>query len=117
MSTRAASARRPSGSSADTSTDCTDKRRLCGSTGKAVSPLEVTISGPPRVKHGPREAATQDGETTPAIKIDGRIIADGNHRYIAGRILGQEPAIQQWLGGRPGSVVPWADLPINPEVW
>ncbi|HSO00225.1 MAG TPA: hypothetical protein VLS89_18160, partial [Candidatus Nanopelagicales bacterium] len=39
------------------------------------------------------------GEVAPPIKVDGRMIVDGNHRYIAGRILGQEPAIQPWAGG------------------
>jgi hypothetical protein len=31
------------------------------------------------------------GEAAPAIKVDGNIIVDGHHRYIAGRVLGQEP--------------------------
>jgi len=34
------------------------------------------------------------GEVAPAIKVDGKMIVEGNHRYIAARILGQEPAIQ-----------------------
>lgn len=50
-------------------------------------------------------------------KVDGRMIVDGNHRYIAGRIIGQEPAIQPWVGGRPSSAVPWESLPIDPVVW
>jgi hypothetical protein len=33
------------------------------------------------------------GETPPAIKVDGQMLVDGNHRYIAGRIVGQDPAI------------------------
>ena len=57
------------------------------------------------------------GEIAPAIKVDGNMIVDGNHRYIAGRILGQEPAIQEWVGGRPGSAVPWEALPIDPKAW
>lgn len=32
------------------------------------------------------------GDLAPAIKVDGKIIVDGNHRYVAGRIAGQEPA-------------------------
>ncbi|HVJ20055.1 MAG TPA: hypothetical protein VM686_31790 [Polyangiaceae bacterium] len=31
------------------------------------------------------------GEVAPAIKVDGKMIVDGNHRYIAGRIFGREP--------------------------
>jgi hypothetical protein len=57
------------------------------------------------------------GETAPAIKVDGKMLVDGNHRYIAGRILGQEPAVQPWLGGRPSSAIPWDKLPINLEAW
>jgi len=57
------------------------------------------------------------GEVAPAIKVDGRMIVDGNHRYIAGRILGQEPAIQPWAGGRPNSAIPWNRIPIDPKAW
>ena len=57
------------------------------------------------------------GEVAPAIKVDGQMIVDGNHRYIVGRILGQEPAIQMWLGGRPANDVPWSTILINPEAW
>ena len=56
-----------------------------------------------------------DNEVPPAIKVDGQIIVDGNHRYIAGRILGRETPIQEWLGGRPESAISWDKLPINPE--
>ena len=31
------------------------------------------------------------GETPPAIKVDNGMIVEGNHRYIAGRIVGKEP--------------------------
>jgi hypothetical protein len=57
------------------------------------------------------------GEVPPAIKVDGNMIVDGNHRYIAGQILGQETPVIQWLGGRPASAVPWSDIPISPEAW
>jgi filamentous hemagglutinin len=57
------------------------------------------------------------GEAAPGIKVDGSMSVDGNRRYVAGRILGQEPAVIQWLGGRPASAVPWADMPISPEAW
>lgn len=57
------------------------------------------------------------GEAAPAIKVDGQMIVDGNHRYVAGRILGQEPPIQPWGGGRPGNAVPWEALPVDPAAW
>lgn len=59
----------------------------------------------------------QAGEIPPPIKVDGAMIVDGNHRYIAGRIAGSEPEIQPWAGGRPSSGVDWQELPIKNEVW
>jgi hypothetical protein len=57
------------------------------------------------------------GETPPAIKVDDGIIVEGNHRYIAGRIVGKEPPIQPWAGGRPERVVSWDQMPISNEKW
>lgn len=57
------------------------------------------------------------GSEAPAIKIDGSIIVDGNHRYIAGRIMGQEPAIQPWPGGSSTRVVPWWKQVVDPAEW
>jgi hypothetical protein len=58
-----------------------------------------------------------NGELPPPIKVDNGIIVDGNHRYIAGRIVGTEPPIQPWLGGNPNRVTPWQDLKIDPNPW
>jgi len=55
------------------------------------------------------------GETPPAIKVDNGMIVEGNHRYIAGRIVGKEPPIQPWAGGRPERVVGWDQMPISNE--
>jgi hypothetical protein len=57
------------------------------------------------------------GETAPPIKVDGSIIIDGNHRYVAGRITGIEPAIQPWVGARPSKVVLWNEIRIDPKPW
>lgn len=57
------------------------------------------------------------GSEAPPIKVDGNIIADGNHRYVAGRLVGQEPAIQPWSGGRPDKVVPWNEIQVDPVSW
>lgn len=56
-------------------------------------------------------------EDLPPIKVDSGIIVDGNHRYVAARILGLEPKIQPWLGGRPNRVVSWDNMPIDPKDW
>jgi RHS repeat-associated protein len=34
----------------------------------------------------------ENGSTAPPIKVSGKVIVDGNHRYVAGRLVGQEPA-------------------------
>jgi len=57
------------------------------------------------------------GEKAPFIKVDGNMIVDGNHRYIAGRITGIEPPIQPWAGGRPNGIVSWMEMLISPEYW
>ena len=57
------------------------------------------------------------GSEAPPIKVGGSIIVDGNHRYIAGRILGQEPAIQPWPGGSAARVVPWWEQVVDPSEW
>ena len=43
--------------------DCTDQGRLCGSSGRAIRPIEVTIRAP-RSAQGPREEATKYGAAT-----------------------------------------------------
>ena len=45
------------------------------------------------------------------------MIVDGNHRYIAARILGDEPEIQPWSGARPTDAIPWDRIPIDPNRW
>jgi hypothetical protein len=57
------------------------------------------------------------GEAPPAIKVDKGIIVEGNHRYIAGRITGKSPPVQEWAGGRPERVVPWEQMPVSPNKW
>jgi hypothetical protein len=57
------------------------------------------------------------GEVAPAIKVDGVMIVDGNHGYIASRIAGLPVAIQPWAGGRPSNAVPWNDLRIDENFW
>jgi len=53
------------------------------------------------------------GQKPPPIKVDGNIIVDGNHRYVAGRICGQIPPQTPWTGGRPDRVVPWDRINIS----
>jgi RHS repeat-associated protein len=53
----------------------------------------------------------------PPIKVDGNIIVDGNHRYIASRIAGVEIGIQQWTGARIDKVVEWIKIFIDSVDW
>lgn len=59
------------------------------------------------------------GEVAPAIKVDGKVIVDGNHRYVAGRLVGQEPA--QTSGAlspsQAGKVRPVQNLEIKSNDW
>jgi hypothetical protein len=57
------------------------------------------------------------GEVPPAIKVDGGMIVDGNHRYIAARIAGLHAAIQPWAGGRPADAVRWNHIRIDKIFW
>jgi hypothetical protein len=57
------------------------------------------------------------GSPAPPIRVDGSIIVDGNHRYIAGQIMGQPPAVQPWSGGNPARVIPWWKQVIDPTDW
>ena len=57
------------------------------------------------------------GSPAPAIKVDGSIIVDGNHRYIAGQIMGETPAIQPWPGGDPTRVIPWWKQVVDSMNW
>ena len=62
-------------------------------------------------------ARLQGGETPPPIKVDGNVIVDGNHRYIAGRLFGIEPPTTP--GNLPSSVPtqPIQNLKPDPVDW
>jgi RHS repeat-associated protein len=59
------------------------------------------------------------GQVAPPIKVDGSIIVDGNHRYVAGRLVGREPA--QTAGTVSPSQAtrarPVQDLKVDPNDW
>jgi len=59
----------------------------------------------------------EEGESPPPIRVDSGIIVDGNHRYIAGKIFGQEPLQTPWAGGDPSRVVDWKNVVIDPTKW
>ena len=59
------------------------------------------------------------GMVAPAIKVDGKIIVEGNHRYVAGRLAGKEPA--QTAGTASPSQVrqakPIENIKVDPTDW
>lgn len=57
------------------------------------------------------------GEEPPSIQVDGGVIIDGNHRYIAGRLLGIEVPQIEWSGKRPNEVINWDEVFIDPYDW
>ena len=59
------------------------------------------------------------GDTAPAIKMDGNVIVDGNHRYIAAKILGLEPDVVPWVlpPNKVGMTKPISDVKVDPADW
>ncbi|MFL9867534.1 RHS repeat-associated core domain-containing protein [Paraburkholderia fungorum] len=59
------------------------------------------------------------GEIAPAIRVDGKVIVDGNHRYVAGRLVGTEPAqIPGALSpSQAAKTQPVQNLKIDPSDW
>jgi len=57
------------------------------------------------------------GEIPPGIKVDSGIIVDGNHRYIASKIMGIAIEQIEWMGGRPDKAVDLIKLFVDPSDW
>jgi RHS repeat-associated protein len=58
-----------------------------------------------------------NAEIPPAIKVDQGIIVDGNHRYIASRILGMDIRQVPWIGGRVDKAIDLIKIFIDPSDW
>ena len=59
------------------------------------------------------------GDTAPPIKVDGKVIVEGNHRYVAGRLAGREPARTPGTlaSGQASKVQPIQKLKIDKTDW
>ncbi|QQZ42325.1 filamentous hemagglutinin N-terminal domain-containing protein [Pseudomonas sp. SK3(2021)] len=59
------------------------------------------------------------GDVAPPIKMDGNIIVDGNHRYIAAKILGRKPEVAPGTlpPSKAGQTRPVLDVKIDPVDW
>ena len=51
--------------------------------------------------------------------MDGNVIVDGNHRYIAAKILGLEPDVVPWVlpPNKVGMTKPISDVKVDPADW
>ena len=64
------------------------------------------------------ESGAVKWEDIPNIKVTDGMIVEGNHRYIASRILKLEARFDPGsFGTRIRPVVPWETIPISPKKW
>ncbi|WP_232915293.1 hypothetical protein [Pseudomonas viridiflava] len=59
------------------------------------------------------------GDVAPPINMDGDIIVDGSHRYIAAKILGRSPEVAPGTlsTSKAGQTKPVSDVKIDPLDW
>ncbi|EKQ58496.1 wall-associated protein, partial [Xanthomonas citri pv. malvacearum str. GSPB1386] len=59
------------------------------------------------------------GSVAPAIKVADGVIVDGNHRFVAGRVMGQEPPTQPGTisPGQLDQVRPVQEMKVDPTDW
>ncbi|MDK1377244.1 MULTISPECIES: SpvB/TcaC N-terminal domain-containing protein [unclassified Sinorhizobium] len=67
----------------------TDEAISAALKGSELETAQISISRPAVERYVRRLEA---GEIAPPIKVSGNAIVDGNHRYVAGRLVGREPA-------------------------
>jgi hypothetical protein len=60
-----------------------------------------------------------NGDVAPPIKMDGNIIVDGNHRYIAAKILGRTPEVTPGTlpPNKVGQTRPISEVIVDPVDW
>lgn len=59
------------------------------------------------------------GDIAPAIKMDGNVIIDGNHRYIAAKILGRNPEVAPGIlsSSKVSQTRPVSDVKVDLTDW
>jgi len=79
-------------------------------------PPSVPVS-PPAVNRYVDRIRT--GQTPPAIKVDGNIIVDGNHRYAAGVLTGKAPATTPGVASptQIRNAKPFGEIKVDPKDW
>ena len=97
--------------------EVTDAKIRAAMAGAPLTTQQGAVSVPAVKAYVDRLAA---GDVAPPIKVDNGIIVEGNHRYIAGRLFGTEPAVA------PGTLpsfkqsaptVSWQDVKLDPTDW
>ncbi len=60
-----------------------------------------------------------EGDVAPPIKMDGNVIVDGNHRYIAAKILGRNPDVTPGAlsPNKVGQTKPVSELKVDQVDW
>lgn len=94
-------------------TDATIAKALQGST---MQTTQTSVSLPAIKRY---VEMLKSGSASPAIKVADGVIVEGNHRYIAGRIMGIEPPqVPGTLAPSMKSLVkPIQQIKIDPSVW
>lgn len=85
-----------------------------GSTLKTTQPA---VSGPMVERYVQK---LQDGSSAPAIKVTNEgVIVEGNHRYVAGRLFGEEPATTPGTlsPSQASKVQPVQEIKVDPNDW
>lgn len=59
----------------------------------------------------------EHGTNMPPIIVDGNIVVNGNHQYIASRITGVDVEVQPGIGGKPEKVISWQDIILDDFDW
>ncbi|MBM3116318.1 RHS repeat domain-containing protein [Jeongeupia naejangsanensis] len=78
--------------------------------------VQKAVSLPAIVRYG-KELLR--GKKAPAITKDGNVIVDGNHRYIAGKVVGKMPDVKPGTvpPGKVGQIQPISNMKIDPTDW
>jgi hypothetical protein len=88
-----------------------------------VPNIQAVLNGSPMMTLQPSVSASaiqglvsaiESGATLPPILVDGNVIVDGNHRYIAGLLCGKPSAIQPWTAPMSPPRIPVRNLQILP---
>ena len=61
----------------------------------------------------------EKGLVAPSIQVADGVIVDGNHRYVAGRVFGKEPAQTPWVrpSHKTGPGLSWDQVFVDAEDW